>query len=260
VNTILDRIVATKRDEIAVRRREMPVERLAQEPGPQPRRLSSALSATGVSIIAEIKRRSPSKGPLRENIDAAALARDYELAGARALSVLTDGPYFGGCDADLRQARAATSLPVLRKDFTIDPYQIYEARHLGADAILLIVRLLEPDRLREMLALSRELGLEVLVEVHSQPELNTAIECGAAIVGVNSRDLTTFETDLGVALRLRESIPDDRISVAESGIRCAADVEGLRVAGFDGCLVGESLITADNPGDALRRLRGERES
>ena len=259
MSDFLERIVATKRDEIALRRREVPVERLAEAPGSSPRGFSAALKACEeISIIAEIKRRSPSKGPLREGLDPTVLARNFEAGGAIALSVLTDGPFFGGCDADLAAARAATSLPVLRKDFTIDPYQIFEARHLGADAVLLIVRLLDPDRLSGMLALSRELGLDALVEVHSEGELEAAVECGASIIGVNSRDLTTFETNLEVALRLRARIPDDRISVAESGIRDADDVNRLRAAEFDACLIGETLIRASDPGTALRQLRGAR--
>jgi indole-3-glycerol phosphate synthase len=207
-------------------------------------------------MIAEIKRRSPSKGPLCLNADVAAIARSYEASGAAAVSVLTDHDFFGGSDDDLRVARGATSLPTLRKDFTIDAYQIHEARVLGADAVLLIARVLTDGRLSEWVQLCAELQLTALVEVHDENELQAALDARATVIGVNSRDLRTFKTDLAGAIKLRALIPAATLAVAESGIHTPDDIQAVTSAGFDAGLVGEALMTASDPGAALRALTG----
>jgi indole-3-glycerol phosphate synthase len=256
VSVFLQSIVDAKRNEVARRRQTTPLERLSAAPPSPVRSFRGALSAGGVQAIAEFKRRSPSKGPLRENADPEELAPRYEINGAAALSVLTDTEFFGGDDRDLQAARRVTRLPTLRKDFVIDAYQIHEARALGADAILLIVRLLDPVTLGEWLALAHEAGLDALVEAHDANEVRQAVDAGAAIVGVNSRDLDSFETDFERTLGLRDEIPADRIAVAESGIRDRGDVERLAAAGFDAFLVGETLMRAEDPGATLAALLG----
>lgn len=210
-----------------------------------------------VRLIAEIKRASPSKGPLRPDLDPAALAQAYARGGAAALSVLTDGPFFGGSLDDLTVARKAVSLPVLRKDFIISDYQIYEARAAEADAVLLIVRAVSPSFLRDALSLCQALGLAALTEVHDEADVETALACGARILGVNNRNLETFETSLNTSIRLRPHIPEDRIMVAESGIRDRADIERLRAAGIFRFLIGESLVRAKDPEAAVRALLDE---
>jgi indole-3-glycerol phosphate synthase len=204
-----------------------------------------------VAIIAEIKRRSPSGGELRPGASAADLATTYARGGAAALSVLTDYRYFGGEDADLQAARAASSLPVLRKDFLIDPYQLYEARVIGADAVLLIVRALDDGLLRDLLSLADRLGLAALVETHSAAEVETALAAGARIIGVNNRDLDTLITDVALAPRLRPMVPPECVFVAESGISQPEQIAALHAAGVDAVLIGESLLRAD---DLLRKL------
>jgi indole-3-glycerol phosphate synthase len=205
-------------------------------------------------VIAEVKRASPSKGAIRANLDPAALAASYAAAGAAALSVLTDGPFFQGSLADLEAARTAVRLPVLRKDFVIDPLQVLEARAAGADAVLLIVAALEEARLRELLAVAREQGMEALVEVHSRAELERALGAGAGIVGINNRDLRTFRTDIEVTRQLL-AYTGGRTIVSESGIDEAATVRSLEAAGVHAFLVGEALLRAPDPGEALRKLR-----
>jgi indole-3-glycerol phosphate synthase len=207
-----------------------------------------------LSVIAEIKRRSPSKGPLHESLDAAELARSYAAGGAACLSVLTDEEFFGGSADDLRTARAATSLPVLRKDFTVAAQDLADARLMGADAVLLIVAALARLELVEFHQLATELGLDVLVEVHDEPELETALEAGATLIGVNQRDLTTFEVDPDRAARVAKAIPPGTVKVAESGIRHADDARRLADAGYDAILVGETLVTSPDPAAALATL------
>jgi indole-3-glycerol phosphate synthase len=240
---ILDRIVETKRVEVG---RLLPLAaelRAAAEASPPARAFGDALRRSSeVAVIAEIKRRSPSAGWIREELSVAEAALAYESAGAAALSVLTDTEYFGGALGDLRSARGAVSLPVLRKDFTIDPVQVWESRAAGADAILLIVRILDDSTLIDLSALAGELGMGVLLEVHTAAELERALRSDAEIIGVNSRDLDTFHTDLNVAISLAASVPADRVFVAESGIRTAADIDRLGAAGADAVLVGESLM------------------
>ncbi len=258
---ILDEIVRHKHRELQARQAALPLPRLREllrQSSEPPRDFACHLRRPGLGVIAEIKRRSPSRGELRPALDPADLARRYERAGAAAVSVLTDEHYFGGSDADLRAARSATALPVLRKDFTIDEYQVYEARHLGADAILLIVRILDDRRLAALLELARELGLAALVETHCADEVRRAVACGAAIIGVNARNLDNFEVSLSNALRLRTLIPEGHLAVAESGIHTPADVRRVAEAGFDAILVGEALVTAADPGQKLRDLLGGR--
>jgi indole-3-glycerol phosphate synthase len=246
---ILDRIVRTKEGEVAELAPRVASLRAAAEAAPAPRDFFGALAGGDtVSLIAEVKRRSPGAGPIRTGLDPAALAASYAASGAAALSVLTDSEYFGGSLPDLAAAREASGLPALRKDFTIDPVQVYEARAGGADAILLIVRILDDDRLGDLQALSLELGMGVLVETHTRGEVERALKAGARILGVNNRDLSTFTTDLAVTLEIMEEIPAEVVLVSESGIRTPRDVDRLGAAGVDGILVGETLLRADDPG------------
>jgi len=252
----LTQIVAHKRKEVALRRRERPLDQLRKAVSRPPRDFAAALRKPGIAAIAEIKRRSPSQGPLCEELDVAAVARSYTHGGAAALSVLTDREFFGGSEEDLRLAGESIALPVLRKDFTIDGYQIHEARQLGADAILLIVRILGDDEIRRYLQAARELGLATLVEVHDETELGRAVDCGARIIGINNRNLDTFEVSLDTALRLKQDIPEGCIAVAESGIQTREDVARLAAAGYDAILVGEALMRAADPGAKLAELLG----
>lgn len=254
--TILDEIVAWKRVEIEQRMAEQPLDTLRQaavDVAPA-RDWTGALRVPGVSLIAEVKRASPSAGLLRADLDPAALATEYEQAGAAALSVLTDGRYFQGSLDDLRAARAAVSLPVLRKDFLVSPYQVYEARAAGADALLLIVAVLDDEALGELYRLAGALGMAALVEVHDEAELQRALAIAPAVVGVNNRDLHTFRVDLDTTARLRAQIPDEILLVAESGIRTPDDVAHLAAIGADAMLVGETLVRAPSPYQTAREL------
>ncbi|GIX31457.1 MAG: indole-3-glycerol phosphate synthase [Porticoccaceae bacterium] len=258
--TVLDRILERKRLEVAERRERLPLAELearAAAAGP-PRgfaaRLRAVLEAGGPAVIAEIKRASPSQGLIRADFDPPAIARSYAAAGAACLSVLTDVEFFQGGDDHLVAARAACDLPVLRKDFTIDPYQVVEARALGADCILLIAAALDGSVLRDLHALAREWGLDVLVEVHDRRELERALELESPLVGINNRDLRTFHTSLQTTLGLLPSIPPPRIVVAESGIRRPEEVAVLRARGVGAFLVGEAFMRAPDPGAALRAL------
>ena len=222
---------------------------------PEPRSFREALTARpGASVIAEVKRRSPSKGALAPELVPEVLAKAYAGGGAACLSVLTDEEFFGGSPADLREARAAVPIPVLRKDFTIGDVDICEARVMGADAVLLIVAALGQADLRRLHALATSLGLAALVEVHDEAELDRALDVGADLIGVNQRDLVTFEVDRDRAARLAASMPAGVVKVAESGIRGADDARRLRDAGYDGLLVGESVVTAPDPAAAVRAL------
>jgi indole-3-glycerol phosphate synthase len=209
-----------------------------------------------IAVIAEVKRRSPSRGDLYPGLDPAALAKEYADGGAACLSVLTDQAYFGGSPDDLQAARAAVSLPVLRKDFTIGASDVCDARIMGADAVLLIVAALDDSELAELHALALEVGLDALVEVHDETELERALAVGAGLVGVNQRDLVTFKVDQDRARRMAAAMPSSVIRVAESGVRNPADAASLRDAGYDAVLVGESLVTADDRGAAVAALRG----
>jgi indole-3-glycerol phosphate synthase len=256
VSTYLDRIVARHREVAAADARPLDdlVERARAAPPTRGFRRALALTPE-VALIAEVKRRSPSKGALAESLDAASLAAAYAHGGASCLSVLTDEEFFGGSVADLEAARDATSLPVLRKDFTVDPRDVADARLMGADAVLLIVAALDELELVEFVDLAAELHLDALVEVHDEPELEEALEAGATLIGVNQRDLYTFEVDTDRAERMAKAIPAGTVKVAESGIRDAADVERLAGAGYDAILVGEALVTAADPVAAVAALR-----
>ncbi len=208
-----------------------------------------------LAVIAEVKRRSPSAGELNVDLDPALMAKAYADGGAAALSVLTDADYFGGTDADLRTARAAVDLPVLRKDFTVSRGDVRAGRAMGADAVLLIVAALDDSELRALHAEAVGLGLDVLVEVHDADEVTRGLRAGARIVGVNQRDLRTFDVDHERALRLASQIPSDVVRVAESGVRDAADASRLRSVGYDAVLVGQSVVTAGDPADMVRSLR-----
>jgi indole-3-glycerol phosphate synthase len=257
--TVLDEILAAKRDEVT--RLHLPsVRDLLREralaAGPV-RDFAAALrpGAGTVGVVAELKRRSPSKGDLAPDLDPAATAAAYATGGAACLSVLTDQPYFGGTIDDLQRARRACELPTLRKDFVIDEVQVYETRAIEADAMLLIVAAISDDGvLGDLHALGWELGLTVLVEVHDADELARALKIGARVVGVNARDLGTFAEDLGVGERLVADVPPEVVLVAESAIRSRADAERMAAAGFDAVLVGEMLVKSDDPTASVREL------
>ncbi|MFM8410963.1 MAG: indole-3-glycerol phosphate synthase TrpC [Alphaproteobacteria bacterium] len=253
---ILQRIVAHERQELPGRMRARPTSRLRSEAGwTLPRRsLRGALESRDPAVIAECKRRSPSRGVLRDPFDPVAIARSYERAGAAAISVLTNAEFFGGSLDDLAAVRAAVGVPVLRKEFVVDEYQVEEARAAGADAILLIVAVLEPARLRGLADCARGHGIETLVEVHDEHELDAALACGGDVVGVNNRDLRTFTVDLATSERVAARAPGGTRLVAESGIRDAADVARLRAHGIHAFLVGEAFMTAADPGAALADL------
>jgi len=216
------------------------------------------IDAGEAAVIAEIKKKSPSKGVLRENFDPAAIAASYEQGGATCLSVLTDEDFFAGADAYLEQAHDVSSLPVLRKDFTIDPYQVYEARAMGADCVLLIVAALGDAMLRELSQLAVHLEMDVLVEVHDEAELERALPLQVPMVGINNRDLRTFQTTLDTTLNLLEEIPDDKLVVTESGIHTSEDVARMRQHGVNAFLIGEAFMKAEEPGQKLRELFSER--
>jgi indole-3-glycerol phosphate synthase len=256
---ILDDILVRTRQDLVWRMDAQPLATLEAQAAKRPpaRSLFQALRKPGeVSCIAEFKRKSPSAGWMGEQADVAATVSAYAAGGASALSVLTDGPFFGGSLADLTAARKATPLPILRKDFIVDRYQIVEARAAGADAILLIVAALTDAELAALLAAAREIGLAALVEAHDEAEVARAVNAGADIVGINNRDLRTFNVDRDLAIRLRPRVPAASVVVAESGIRDAADVARLRAAGIDAMLVGETLMRAPDPAAALATLIG----
>jgi indole-3-glycerol phosphate synthase len=213
-----------------------------------------------VNVIAECKRRSPSRGVLRADYDPAAVAREYESAGAAALSVLTEPTFFDGAPEHLTAVRAATTLPVLRKDFIVDPYQIFEARAIGADAILLIVSALKSSELRRLHVIARDMGLDVLVEVHDTAELETALKVGGTIVGVNNRNLRTLDVDIDTSQQIIDRIPSGVVAVAESGLRSGDDVIRLREAGYSAFLIGEHLIGQPSPGAALAEILSRAEA
>jgi indole-3-glycerol phosphate synthase len=255
--TYLDRILETHRARAAADRRSLSA--LADEAaaaGPTRGFARALQAADGVAVIAEIKRRSPSKGALAPGLDPASLAGAYAAGGATCLSVLTDEEHFGGSADDLRAARAAVELPVLRKDFTVAAVDVYDARIMGADAVLLIAAALDDDELHELHDLALVLGLDALVEVHDEPEVDRAIAAGATLVGVNQRDLVTFEVDQARAVRVAPRIPDTVVRVAESGVTGPADAAVLRAAGYDAVLVGEHLVRSGDPAAAVRGLRG----
>lgn len=254
---ILDDILAEKRREIAASKSRRPLAELQTrgEWKEKRRGFSGALRAkSGRAIIAEIKKASPSRGIIRANFDPARHARDYEASGATCISVLTDGPFFQGHIDHLAIVRASTRLPILRKDFVLDPYQIAEARAFGADAVLLIVAALDEGALRDLAARAVAEGLDTLVEVHDEHELEIALRAGSDLIGINNRDLRTFETSLDVSRRLAPLVPPGAVVIAESGIRTAADLSSLAAVGVHAFLVGEQLMAAEDPGKALASL------
>ncbi|TVS14064.1 MAG: indole-3-glycerol phosphate synthase TrpC [Wenzhouxiangella sp.] len=257
---ILREILAVKREEVAAGRARRGLDELKSVCAdlPAARDFAGALKrragASADAVIAEIKRASPSAGLIREDFDPAAIARSYERGGATCLSVLTDRQFFQGRDDYLVAARAACQLPVLRKDFIIDPWQVWETRALGADALLLIVAALDDARLADLADLGRELGLSVLVEVHDQAELDRALAVPGDLVGINNRDLHRFVTDLETSLRLAPKVPGDRLVISESGIHTPADLARLRAGGIGAFLIGESFMRQADPGAALAEL------
>jgi indole-3-glycerol phosphate synthase len=257
---ILRKILARKREEIAARASRLPFPALRQrvESSPVPRgflqAIRSRIAAGRPAVIAEVKKASPSKGLLRADFRPADIARSYERHGATCLSVLTDVDFFQGADEHLQQARAACALPVLRKDFTMDPYQVVEARVIGADAILLIVAALEDSQMRGLAVLAAELGMDVLVEVHDAQELDRALALNTPLIGINNRDLRTFRTSLETTFSLLKKIPPDRVVVTESGIGTPGDVALLREQGVNAFLVGETFMKAEDPGMKLEEL------
>jgi len=256
--TYLDRILEQHREDAATDPNL--IEDLLDEARatPAPRGYRAAVesaSADALAVIAEVKRRSPSKGDLAPGLDPAELASSYARGGAACLSVLTDEQWFGGSARDLREARQASGLPVLRKDFTVDPRDVVRARIMGADAVLLIAAALDDNQLMDFHAIAGELGLDALVEVHDEAELERAIAIGADLIGVNQRDLVTFEVDTDRAVRVGAAMPPGVVRVAESGIRGPDDARRLVEAGFHAVLVGESLVTADDPARSVADLR-----
>jgi len=254
--TILDRILEARRAEVDHRKRVLPETALKYgvKAAPPVRDFAAALSHDAINIIAELKPASPSRGVIRDPFDPPALAKCLESAGAAALSVVTEGEFFGGSLKNLRDARKEVALPALRKDFIFDPWQIWEARANDADSFLLIVAALDDAQLRDLIALGRELQMEPLVEVHTRAELDRALAADSRMIGVNNRDLKTLAVRMETSLELIEHIPDNCLAVAESGLRTHADLLDLRRAGFDAFLIGEHLMLAPDPAAALFHL------
>jgi indole-3-glycerol phosphate synthase len=254
---ILTRIVEAKRKRLQVARMRVPepiVKRMAETAQPVPSFREALESRGPVRIIAEVKKASPSKGVLKADLDPAKQARIYRDAGACAVSVVTEEDFFQGDLGWVSIIREASNLPVLRKDFVYEPFQVYETRAAGASAILLIVAMLEPGRLKDLISLARSLNLDALVEVHDEAELGEALEGGASLIGVNNRDLKTFNVDIQTSVRLAKIIPDDRYFIVESGIHSKADIDLLLKAGTDAFLIGEHLLTSADPAASIRGL------
>ncbi|MGB2664339.1 MAG: indole-3-glycerol phosphate synthase TrpC [Candidatus Acidiferrum sp.] len=254
--TVLDRILESRRAEVDHRKRVLPETALKYgvKAASPIRDFAGALSRDALNVIAELKPASPSRGVIRDPFDAPALAKSLESAGAAALSVLTEGEFFGGSLKNLREARKEVALPVLRKDFIFDPWQVWETRANDADSFLLIVAALDDALLRDLIALGRELHMEPLVEVHATAERDRALAAGARIIGVNNRDLKSLSVHTETSFELIEQIPDPCLAVAESGLRTHADLVALRAAGFDAFLIGEYLMQASDPASALTQL------
>jgi indole-3-glycerol phosphate synthase len=254
---ILDRIVAARRESIAHRKRVLPEVALkiaVEKKVPPPRDFPAALSRPGINIIAELKKASPSRGVLREDFAPAPLALSFEQGGAAALSILTEEEFFLGSLENLKEASRVTKIPILRKDFIVDPWQVWETRAAGADTFLLIAAILSDAAMRDLLALGRSLKMEPLVEVHTREELDRTLAAGARIIGVNNRDLRDFQAHLETSFSLIEAIPEECLAVSESGLRSHDDLARLRAAGFDAFLIGEHLMSGPDPGAALSAL------
>ena len=256
--SVLDRIVESTREEVERRREDRPIAQLeaALRDRPEGRPFNEALIRPGISLIAEHKRRSPSAGAIRAGASVTDVVLAYERGNAAALSILTEGPNFDGSLDDLREARAVTELPVLRKDFIVDPYQVYESAAAGADAILLIVAAMHPEDLRELYREARDLDLDVMVEVHDEEELEVALDVDADVLGINNRDLTDFSVDLERTYALLADVPAGKTVVSESGFKSREQLDELERVGVDAVLVGESLMRAPDPEAALRALTG----
>ena len=256
--TVLKKILARKAEEIAERKAKVSLEQLkltiqgASAPRGFAKALQEKIAAGESAVIAEIKKASPSKGVIREDFDPVSIAQSYELGGAACLSVLTDVDFFQGADQYLIDARAACKLPVIRKDFIVDEYQLYEARAMGADCVLLIVSALQVSELEALHAKALELGLDVLVEVHDQPELDIALTIENPLIGINNRNLHTFEVSLDNTFELLDQIPAERIVITESGIHSSQDVKAMKEKNVHGFLVGEAFMRSDNPGQKLK--------
>jgi len=260
---VLDRIVQAKRAQIARDKIERPLRRLIEmaTAALPPRDLVAALRRPGrINVIAEIKRASPSRGPIKAGAEVEGIAESYERAGAVALSVLTEPRFFLGAPEHLGEAKRVVTVPVLRKDFVLEEYQIYESRVLGADSLLLIVRLLTSKELTTLIGVARSLHMEPLVEVHSEEEARRAADCGAAVVGVNNRDLATLSVSIDHSLQLAPRLPDPLVRVSESGIETSSDIRRLRESGYHAFLIGERLMREADPGAALRDLVGSEAS
>ncbi|HIJ65490.1 MAG TPA: indole-3-glycerol phosphate synthase TrpC [Candidatus Hydrogenedentes bacterium] len=255
---ILDEICRHKREEVAARKRSVPLDELLEQiqRAYPVRDFRNALRIEGISLIAEVKRASPSRGVLIEELDVMALAGLYEQTGARAISVLTDARFFHGSLDDLIAIRRDVTVPCLRKDFTIDEYQIYEARAAHADAVLLIVRVLSDQQIKDYLALTSELHMAALVETHDKNEIERALNAGAHIIGINNRDLSTFTVNIDTTLELRKIVPGGNVLVSESGIQTRDHVRMLEDGGVDAILVGEALVTSDNISEKIHELLG----
>lgn len=257
----LGRIVVHKQEEVAAAQRKVPLSQLRKAAEEMPPRrgfaaaLTPSLQTEKVNIIAEVKRASPSKGPIRLDLDPAKLAAAYEAGGAACLSVLTDSAFFKGSLADMVAARKATTLPVLRKEFILSDYQVYEAAAAGADAVLLIVRILSPSQLKDLLQLIQSLGMDALVEIYSEEELTHATAAGAALIGINNRNLKSFDTDIGHAMRLFARLDPNQVGVAASGIASVEDVAANLRCGVTNFLIGESLVRSEDPIAFLKALR-----
>jgi indole-3-glycerol phosphate synthase len=256
VSPRLDELVDATRDALARRMRERPLAELEREAdfGREGRPFAEALSRPGTSLIAEHKRRSPSAGAIREGVSCADVVRAYERGGAAALSVLTEEAHFGGSLTDLHEARATTALPILRKDFTIDPYQLYEAKAAGADAVLLVVGSLEPERLASLYGLAGDLDLDAIVEIHDEEELERALEIDCDVIGINNRDLEDFTVDIQRTFDLIADVPTGKVVVSESGIHDRWQIEELEQVGVDAVLIGEVLMRAADTEAAVREL------
>ena len=261
MSDFLSKILERKRDEVRAAEKRIPEQVLRREAEkPDGRRAFTERLAgpgpLGMNVIAEIKRASPSKGKIRENVDPAEYARKYELGGAAAISVLTDRNFFSGSPDDLGKVKSAASLPTLRKDFLISSYQVYESAAMGADAVLLIVRALLPEFLRDLLSLCSGIGLDALVEAHDEREFETAVKAGAQLIGINNRDLATFKTDISTSIGLAGRADPGQVLVAESGIHARSDIERLLDAGIWNFLIGEGLMRSEDPVRFLKALHG----
>lgn len=256
--SVLDKICKKKREHVEVQKSQTPLSELKRtiQIAPEPLSFINKIkNETGTAIIAEVKKASPSQGALRKNFDPVKIAKTYKDNDATCLSILTDEPYFQGCDQYLRDIKAAVPLPALRKDFMIDPYQIYESRALGADCVLLIMAALNDEEASNLYNLGTDLGMDVLIEVHDLTELDRALDLSPSMIGINNRNLKTLKIDIQTSVDLYASIPDNIVTIAESGIENRQTIDMLERTGFDGFLIGTSLIRSPDIGDALKKMR-----